>query len=354
MLLTALLLALPCAPAQDRIERADGRTVTGRLLDASLAEVQYAAGDGKPVKLPAAEVLGVEPAPATDLMRTGERAWTQRDWAGAANAFSAAAAAGGEPTWLASWAGLRHGESLLAWARAERGKAGDAVAALRAWCESHPDSFWIPRARIAQAQGLTIAGDGEGAARLLDELGNLAFEKRLAKSVELEIKVERSRAFISSRQASVAEAVLRDIAVQDPPADAGRGVRSRMLALRGEAQILLGAAIEAASGAKAAAAYWEGLARDPRAGSDVRAAALTGLATVAIAEGRLREAQLQLAEVVAVLDAGQEVRARALWELAEVTARLGDHPVNSRAYLERLLRECPDSSWAEPARAKLR
>lgn len=354
LLPTLLMLALPAAPAaQDRIERADGRTVGGHIRSASLAEVVYQGGDGKEVKLPAADVLGLEPAPSSELLRTGEHAWDQRDWAGAANAFSAAAGEGGDPAWRAVYAGLRHGEALLAQARQDRGKAGEAVAALRKWCDANADSWWLPRGRLAQARAQVLAGDGEGAVKLLADLGNLVFEKRLSKHLEMEVSLERCRAFVASRQAEVAEGLLRDLAAKDPPADAARGVRSRMLALRGQAQILLGEAIEAKSGTAAASAYWEGLARDPKASTDVRAAALTGLANVAIAAGRLREAQLQLAEVVAVLDAGQEVRAKALWDLHAVTEKLGDHPVKSRTYLERILQECPDSSWAAQARTKL-
>jgi hypothetical protein len=354
ILLTTLLLALPVAPAaQDRIERSDGRAVLGKLTNASLVEVVYAGGDGKETKLAAADVLGLVPAPSSDLMRTGERAWEQHDWAAAANAFSAAASETGGPAWLPAWAGLRHGEALVAWARAERAKAGEAVAALRTWTGTHADSYWLPRARLAQSHALVLAGDGAGAEQLLTELLALVFEKGLAKHLDYEINLERCRAFLASRQPEVAEARLRDLVDKEVPADAARGVRSRLLTLRGQAQILLGEAIEAKSGARTAAAYWEGLARDTRATTDVRAAALTGLANAAVSEGRLRDAQLQLAEVVAVLDAGDEVRARALWDLHVVTEKLGDHPVNHRIYLERILRECPDSTWAEPARTKL-
>lgn len=354
MLLTTLLLALPTLPVeQDRIERADGRAVTGKLVSATLSEVSYASGDGKATKLAAADALSVEPAPSTDLMRTGERDFAQRDWAGAVNAFSAAASDGGDSAWLAAWAGLRHGETLLAWARMDRAKAGEAASVMRTWTETHTDSYWIPRARMAQARALILAGDGDGAEKLLTELLTLVFDKGLAKHLEFEVNLERCRAFMASRQAKVAEARLRDLVTKDAPADAPRGVRSRLLTLRGEAQILLGDAIEAESGSQTAAAYWEGLARDTRATTDVRAAALTGLANAAIKENRLRDAQLQLAEVVAVLDASQEVRARALWDLHTVTEKLGDHPVNSRSYLERILQECPDSTWAGEARTKL-
>lgn len=353
--LTTLLLALPLAtpPAQDRIQRADGRVITSHLVSASLSEVVHKGGDGKEVKLAAADVLELTPAAANDLMRSGERALVQRDWAGAANAFSAATAEAGATPWQPLWASLRHGEALLAWARMDRAKAGDAVSALRTWCEANPDSYWLPRARLAQARALVIAGDGDGAANLLKDLSDLVFQKGLAKHLELEVNLERCRAFLASRQAEVAEARLRDLVAKDPPADTARGVRSRMLQLRGEAQILLGAAIEAKSGAKSAAAYWESLARDLRVSTDVRAAALTGLASAAMADNRLRDAQLQLAEVVAVLDASQEVLGRALWDLAEVTTRLGDHPTAAKTYLERILLECPDSTWAAQARTKL-
>lgn len=351
--LLPLLLALAAAPAQDRLERADGRTLHAQLVNPTLAEVTVVSGDGKETKIPAAELLAVVPAPATELLRSGESAFALRDWSGAANAFSAASAEAGGPVWQAAWAGLRHGESLLQWARADRAKAADAATALRQWCEANAESFWLPRGRLAQARALVIAGDFEGANGLLQALLDLSYQRGLAKHLELEISLERCRAFMASKQFDVAEARLRDLVVKDPPADAPRGVRSRMLALRGEAQILLGDVIAAKSGPAAATAYWELLARDPKATPDVRAAALVGLAVTARAAGQLREAQLQLAEVVAVLDAGPEVLARALWELAEVTAELGDHPVPAKTYYERILRDCPDSSLAEAAKKKV-
>jgi len=319
-----------------------------------MTEVVLVSGDGKESKIPAAEFLDVVPGAATDLMRVGEAAFARREWDGAANAFSAAAAETGGAAWQAAWAALRHGEALLQWARADRAKASDAATALRKWCDANGESFWLPRARLAQARALVIAGDVDGATGLLQALSDLVFQRGLAKHLELEINLERCRAFMAGKQFEVAEARLRDLVTKDPPADAPRGVRSRMLALRGEAQILLGDAIAAKSGQGAAKPYWEGLARDLKVSPDVRAAALVGLAATARAEGHLREAQLQLAEVVAVLDAGQEVLGRALWELAEVTSQLGDHPVAAKTYYERILRDCPDSTFAEQAKTKLR
>ncbi len=353
--LTILLLCLPFAlPAQDRLERADGRTVSAKLVSAGLADVVIGGADGKETKIPAGDLMDIVPAPATDLLRRGEETFSARDWSGAANAFSAAAAEAGASAWMPVWSGLRHGEALLQWARADRARAGEAVAALRTWCDANPESFWLPRARLAQARALVIAGDADGADGLLQQLSDLAFDRNLAKHMELEINLERCRAFLVGKQNEVAEARLRDLVTRGiPSSDAPRGVRTRMLALRGEAQILLGDAIAAKSGQKAATAYWEGLANDPKVSPDVRAAARVGLAVTARAENRLRDAQLQLAAVVAVLDAGAEIRARALWELAEVTALLGDHPTPSQAYYERILTDCPDSSYAEKARTKL-
>ena len=353
--LTTLLIALssPALPAQDRFERADGRTVHAKLINPTLAEVVLVSGEGTESKIPAADLLDVVPAPATDLMRSGESAFVQRDWAGAANAFSAASAEAGGAAWMPEWAALRQGEALLQWARADRGKAGEAATALRKWSDAHAESFWLPRARLAEARALVIAGDVDGATGLLQALSDLAFQRGLAKHLELEISLERCKAFMAGKQFDVAEARLRDLVTKEAPADAPRGIRSRMLALRGDAQILLGDAIAAKSGQSAATAYWEALAHDLKATPEVRAAALVGLAVTARAAGKFREAQLQLAEVVAVLDAGQEVLARALWELAEVTAQLGDHPVPAKTYYERILRDCPDSSFAEQAKKKV-
>lgn len=351
--LAPLLLALPLPLAQDRLDRTDGRAVTAKLVRVTLTEVVTAGADGKETKIPVAELMEVTPAPATELMRRGEDAARQRDWPAAANAFSAAAAETGGAEWAAIWAGLRHGEAMLAWAQSDRARAAEAATALRTWSDANAESFWLPRGRLAQARALVLAGDTDGAASLLQGLSDVAFQKGLPKHVEVEINLERCRAFLAGRQAEVAEARLRDLVTKEPPADAGRAVRSRMLKLRGDAQVMLGDAIAAKGGQAAATAYWEALARDPKASPDVRAAAFVGLASAARAEGRLRDAQLQLAEVVAVLAAGQEVRGRALYELAEVTAELGDHPTPAKSYYERILRECPDSSYATLAKAKL-
>ena len=354
-IVSALLLALPLAalPAQDRVVRTDGSTVSGRLVSAGLDQVVLQGGDG-PIEIPAGEVLEVRPGPTDPQVERASSALEANDFDMAVNLLDAAAtAAGDDPAWLKPWLELQKGLALLAWARTDPGRSADAVRALGEWADSHPDLWWYPEARLAQARASVLAGDTDGAVALLKDLSDLAFEKGLPKSLEAEINLERSRAFLEAGQTEVAEARLRDLAGRLPATDLPRGVRSRLLRIRDQAQILLGEAVERKGGPDAAATYWQGLLDDPQTHVDVRAAALLGLARGERAAGQLRSAQMRLGHVVAELPAAADVMARALWELGDVTAELGDHPTAARRYWQRLVDRYPGTPWAAKARARL-
>ena len=211
--------------------------------------------------------------------------------------------------------------------------------------------------KALRARALSLAGKTEDASTLMQALSDLAFEKNLPRHVEMEAALVRSAAFLAGNQADVAEARLRDlVSKSDEQLASGNlesGVRSRVARTHIDAQILLGSALEAKSGAATAAAYWQSLADDPRAGADVRAAAWTGLAAAARADGKLRDAQILLGRVVATLPAGPEVMGRALYDLGELSRETGDKPVAGRTYYQMILDRYPQSSWAAKAASRL-
>ena len=358
ILTTALLLPLllPTALPQSRVHKVDGGLVSGELTAAGFETVDLTIG-GKKRSFAAAEILSLSPGPLPELVHKAESFFLAHDFQNAANSFDAAAEA--EATaegafWLRSWAKLRHAETLLAWSATDRGRAGDAAKAFRTWSSDNADSFWLPRAQMGQAKAMAMSGDVDGATSLMQRLSDTAFEKNLGRHVELHVNLVRCEAFLVGGQAEVAQARLRDLvvklgeAVQSPETPSGS--KSLFSGLYSQAQILLGNAITEKDGGRAAATYWQSLAQDRNVSADVRAAAWIGMAQNAREQGLTREAQLQLAKVVATLPANGELMARALFELGEISKELGNNPTSGDAYHQRLLKRYPNTSWAAKVR----
>lgn len=351
----ALLLPMlmPAALPQSRVSQVDGSMQGGKLTAAGLDSVTLENADGDSRDFPAGNILSLTPGPLPEGVVQGETFLADLDYQNASSSFEAAASGGGD-FWVAPYASLRHAETLLAWASADRARAGDAAKAFRSWAETHADSFWFPRAQMGAAQAMAMSGDVDGATSLMQKLADTAFEKNLGRHVELQVNLVRCESFLIGGQAEVAEARLRDLvvkleeAVRDPKAP--MGTKGLYASLSSRAQILLGDAITEKDGVRTAASYWQGLSEDRNASADVRAAAWIGIARAAREGGDARQAQLQLAKVVATLPASDEVMARALYELGEVSKELGNNPTSGDTYHQRLLERYPNTSWAAKVR----
>jgi tetratricopeptide (TPR) repeat protein len=343
---------MPAELPQSRVSKVDGGSVSGELTAAGFESVTLKVGDADRV-LEAKDVLSLTPGPLPELVSKGEAFILNHDFQNAANAFEAAASEEAA-FWVKPWAGLRHAETLLLWANADRGRAGDAAKAFRTWVDAHGDNFWLPRAQMGQAKAMAMSGDVDGATTLMQKLSDTAFEKNLGRHVELHVNLVRCEAFLIGGQAEVAQARLRDLvtklreAVQSP--DTPAGSKNLLTSLYASSQVLLGDAIYAKDGGRAAATYWEGLSKDRAVSADVRAAAWIGIAQHAREQGQAREAQLQLAKVVATLPASDEIMARALYELGEVSKELSNNPTSGDTYHQRLLERYPSTTWAAKVR----
>ncbi|MDA0666603.1 MAG: hypothetical protein O3A95_09035 [Planctomycetota bacterium] len=356
MLLTCALLfpmLMPAALPQSRVARLDGGSSTGKLTVAALESISLQDASGDIRNFAAGEVLSLKPGPLPELVSKGEAFLKDFDYQNATNSFEAASGEDGD-FWLAPYASLRHAEALLAWAQQDPGRASEAARAFRAWTEANTDSFWLPRAQMGAAKAMAMSGDVDGATSLMQKLSDTAFEKNLGRHVELQVSLVRCEAYLIGGQAEVAEARLRDLvvkldkAVSDPKADAG--TLGLFLTMSSHAKIRLGDAITEKDGAGTASSYWQGLADDRNATSDVRAAAWIGMASAARESGNLRQAQMQLAKVIATLPASDDVMAHALYDLGEVSKQLGNNPTPGDTYHQRLLEKYPNTSWAAKVR----
>lgn len=346
-------MLMPAALPQSRVARLDGGSTSGKLTAATLESVTLEDASGGSRDFAAGEILSLKPGPLPEMIAKGEAFLKNQEYQNATNSFEAASGEEGA-FWIAPYASLRHAECLLAWAQRDPGRANEAAKAFRTWADANPDSFWLPRAQMGAAEAMAMSGDVDGATSLMQQLSDTAFEKNLGRHVELQVNLVRCEAFLIGGQAEVAEARLRDLvvkldkAVADPKGDVG--TRGMFLAMSSRAKIRLGDAITQKDGPRTASSYWQGLANDRNATSDVRAAAWIGMASAARESGNLRQAQVQLAKVIATLPASDDVLAHALYDLGEVSKELGNNPTPGETYHQRLLEKYPNTSWAAKVR----
>ena len=353
-MIASLLLLSPLL--QDEVRIASGSLESGKLVSASLETIVLKDALDSEHSFKGSDVLEIRLGNLPGTLAQGEGFFAALDFQNAAASFGAAAEEEG-PFWLESWASLRKAEALLAWCVIDSGRAGEAESSFREWNAKWPDSWWVVRARTGWGQATALSGNVDGGAILLQELTDFAYEKNLGRHVELGARLARCRVYLQGGQAPVAETRLRDLvsALEESVSARGSGsaMRKHLLSLLSGSQIALGEAIEIKDGTATAAAYWRSLLDAPTAGTDSKAAAWTGLARHSKAEGRLREAQFTLARIPATLGAGPDVLARALFELGEVCAELGDNPASSTDYFKRVVEDHPGSRWAIEARRKL-
>ncbi len=350
MILATLLLF--AVQPQDTVTRLNGDRVRGQIQEATLKSIRLTNSKGKEVVLSTSKVLslalGALPAEiqqGLDLLAAGQ-------YDNAVALFGSAAEKAGE---TGIHAGLLRAEALLRWGRMDSGQANAATTAFRDWLASYPDHFDTTRATLGLARALASQGKTDEASRELEGLASLAFERNLPSFVELRARLERCRILLLGAQAGVATTRLQDLvprlrtALGDP--QASPALRNILRKMHGEGQVLLGEARE--STGQNTTSYWDGLLRDSNVPIMVRAAATLGQARAALASGRAREAQFLAARVVATYSAGREWNARALFELAQACSALQDIPFSSKTYYRQLVKDYPETSWAQRARTQL-
>ncbi|MFT7516564.1 MAG: outer membrane protein assembly factor BamD (BamD/ComL family) [Myxococcota bacterium] len=345
MILSTISLVL--FAAQARVDLLDGSKVFGNISSIDLNSVVLVDGEDNETTLTTDNVLDVTPA-TNAVFRQAEIAASNLDFMNASNAFAEVASKSEDPA-LQSFAELRSAEVLIAWAKTDNSQYSAAITLLNTWTSDNSESFWLPRAQMALAQALANTGDIDGATSLMSALSDMAFEKNLARHIELQANIIRCEAFLIGQQAQVAQSRLKSLndkigsMIRDSETPVALMTTAR--GLYSKVQILSGQAIQATDGISAAQSYWQALADDSATSPVVRSAAWLGLAEAAIESGELRSAQLQLAKIVATMPSSPDVTPQALYQLASVSNSLLDTKA-SRSAANRLSTYYPNSSWA--------
>jgi TolA-binding protein len=352
MILSTISLVL--FAAQARVDLLDGSIVFGEISDINLNAVTIVIeGAAEAVTFNNADILEVSPA-SSALMRQAQTAANNLDFMNASNAFAEAASKADE-SYMRSFAELRNGETLIAWAASDASQYDSAITLLKTWVEENPRSFWLPRAQMALAGALANTGDIDSAAAMMEELSNLAFAESLARHIELQANVIRCEAFLIGGQAQSAQSRLStlgdNLGSMIRNANTPVALLSKARSLYSRVQILNGQAIQATEGVAASQSYWKQLADAEDTTPVVRSAAWLGLAEAAIETNELRSAQLQLAKIVAIMPASPNVTPQALYKLASVSASLEDSK-SSRSAAQRLNANYPNSIWAIKANSE--
>jgi len=348
MLLASLLFALPL---QDSLQTLDGQLVRGTIQSATAESVAIKVGS-KEATVKASQILRISLGAAH--LSAAENYLATFDYTNAAATFEAAAA---EESLTGEFAGLRHAETLLAWAHLDAGQARSAAAAFASWLSAHEDSWFHLRGQMGHAQAVGLTGDVDTAATMLEATSTYAFDKNLPVNFGLLARLTRCEVFLTGNQGAVAEARLQrlvpDIEKEIKAPSASPAVRILLSSYLDRGRILLGDSIEQKDGLDSALRYWEELLRRPDLGADARAAATIGQARSVRDAGQARKAQLLLARVVATMPASQEIAARALFALAEVCEELENTPASGKTYYRRLVEDYPSTTWAIKAQEKL-
>lgn len=255
--------------------------------------------------------------------------------------------------WAPAWAAWRvvQLEGIL-------GNPAGVVSAGTRLVENHADSRYVPHAYLAMASSLAAAGDGAGAAKKLDALDQLVARNSLSQRWTLESRLARIVA--SGETGDSARKKLT--AIEQDAGDEFPVARNRAAVTRGELFVEeVGISSDGAdSGAlKKAREIFESVLEDADSDPATRAAAYAGLGSCLFltASGSKDAEKLAAAHEafmrVVVLH-GDQTRyvPRAMFyagRCLNFLGREGDVDRANRLY-SRLMRDYPESPWAEQAR----
>ncbi|MDP6849409.1 MAG: hypothetical protein QGH51_09225 [Planctomycetota bacterium] len=353
-LLCAFLLATPFAIPQDTLTLLDGQRISGKVTSASLDSVQLRKPNGSEKEYSPSNILSLQYGGFPPSIAKGEKFLSEFDFSNAVASFTSI---DGGSNRLEAWAGLRHAEALNLWGKIDSGQSQRAESAFRDWLARNPEDFFVPRARKGLAFAIARNGQVDLAAKELEGVATLAFEKSLPPHVEISARLSRCELFLLHGQPGVAKTRLEDLVnkIQKSAQDrnASDSLKSQLHKMESQAQVALGDAIELKDGMDSSRRYWENLLSKRNIMMDVRAAATIGLARAAHKNGQSREAQILIAKVVATMPTTPEVASKALWFLAEISLELGDSPIPSKTYYQRLVDDYPFTTWGIQAQKRL-
>ena len=360
------------APAKDAIpdqvhsrSRRDGSLVitTGVVTRNDLEQVEV-----KDTKLDSDLVLRIVWGEVPAAFRDAQTFFERGDWANAAARFRLAAGDAGARPLVQAAARLLAGQALMEWGANEPARFGEAVEELQRFVTDNPTQRELPKARMLLARAHLMAGNAAEATRIYRELFTLGQAEKLAAGYDIVLCMRagllaaRSALMQQPADTLAARTLYKETQQAASTAHAAQAPDSPkakdLLDIADEASLGDGFVDLASGNAAQALGFFQGrvngLSND--SSSAMRYACHLGLGESLLRQGKLREAQLELARVSAVEPLDRDRVARALLGMSECAQLLADSSSRewSRTWLTTVSEQFGDTPSASRARELLK
>jgi outer membrane protein assembly factor BamD (BamD/ComL family) len=346
-LFLCLIALAPAAGAQgrpDQIFRKNERTGkvmthAGTISECSLSTVAFTQR-GKQSSYPSAEVLRIVWGDVPASYRDGMTYLGRGDFESAVTQFKLAASDADTREVVQAAARLKAAEALLGWGASDPSRFEEAVGEADRFLSDYPSGRDVPHARWVKARAHRLAGDAAAAAAGFEALYREGANNPPATGYDretcLNAGLEAAEAYLAADDTLKARELFGALQGQfaslaSTLTDAPAEVLARLAGAQGVASVGEGFCLLAGNQSAQARTFFEGKARRADAPAAEQYAARLGLAEALLAEGKLRDAQVEFAAVAALDYTSRERQARALVGLADTTQKLQDSDATTQA-----------------------
>jgi len=335
---TATPLGAQSRPDQVLWTNARGRTVTdsGTITTNSLEKVviERSRGDRSIDSVNVQRVVFGDVPPS---FLEGTAYFDRRQFAEAAKAFQLAAGDASARDIVKARARLSAAEAHLQHGAQDPSAFGLARAEAETFLGDYADNRELPEVRLLLGRAQRLSGDAAGAAKTYDELfgeaaaGTVGYSKKIC----FRAGIGAAEAYIAAGDADKARSLygtlesaitagLADLDERSPD-------RREFLLLQNQARLGEGFCLLAKGSTSQAKTFFTGRLDGANGNAPLRHGARLGLAEALLAEGKVREAQIQFAQVSAIDHTDRDRVARALVGLAQCSLKLSDKNANQKA-----------------------
>ena len=335
-------LAAPAA-AQSRPDQVlwtnpRGRTVTdtGKITENSLEKVVIDKGRGDK-SIDVANVQRVVFGDVPPSFTEGTAYFDRRQFAEAAKAFQLAAGDASARDIVKARARLSAAQAYLQHGAQDPSAFAQAQAEVETFISDYSDNRELPEARLLLGRAQRLSGDAAAAAKTYADLfgeaaaGTSGYPKKIC----FRAGVGAAEAYIASGDAEKARGLYGNLesAVTSGLADLDERSpdRREFLLLQNQARLGEGFCLLAKGSTSQAKTFFKGRLDGANGNAPLRHGARLGLAEALLAEGKVREAQIEFAQVSAIDHTDRDRVARALVGLAQCSLKLSDKNANASA-----------------------
>ncbi len=367
LLLPALALT-PTGQAQgrrikDTLVLASGESIQKvEVLSMTIAKVTYKKS-GKEVIVPSNKLLSIQWHNAPEAMTRAESALRRGQFENAANLYLAAAKETKREV-IQLQVKFFAARALAKLAAMDRKQAGAAQTAAKTYLAASKDGFYVPEARLIEAEMMTLQGKPAEAIKLLNAMDGDAIAQSWPLKWTAYAKTSLAQAQSSLGQHSKARSSYNQVvsAVESALGDTNANNHS-LLNLKISALVQVGETYIAEKFYDDALKHFRNLASD--GGKGLMAAAKAGEGQILYLQakkegqdGLLRQAQIALAQASVEPGSSAADAAKALYFMAKVLTALGDEKeadalVRAKSYYQSIRSTYPGTPWASLAADEL-